>query len=185
MSKAEYQSKSGIRFELLKSMLIGIAALIIGFYFWRQAARNPINEFRLITRGKEVRGYVTSAEETSDIVEYNDGRSTGVAYEFYYKYFFILPDGRKIEDSAVSAGRLPTELSSLDEARHGINVEYVPNNPSINRIKKYSTGATTLWEWIWRKVALGGLLLAGCLSIGVIVVKAAIKKYKTDMQAVS
>ena len=68
------------------------------FAFWSYYAGNPINELRLVLDADVTEGYIIKAEEFSEYVETNDGRSGGMAYEYYYKYYFITKDGKRIED---------------------------------------------------------------------------------------
>lgn len=179
-----YKSKNRIVISLIWNTIVGLAILILGFYFWRYFSGNPVNEFRLITKGKIANGYITSAEESSEYVEQNDGRTGGMAYQFYYKYYFILPDGKKIYDSATTGGQLPGDLCCLDnEPPYEVKVEYLPNNPTINRVKDYDAGSRTIGNWLWRKVGLGGILLVGTLSFGVLYIRHTIKEYKKDKKA--
>lgn len=178
-----YKSKTRIIVGLIWNMIVGLAILLFGFYFWRDIAGNPINEFRLITKGKIADGYVTSAEESSEYVEENDGRTGGMAYQFYYKYYFNLPDGKRIYDSAISGGMLPEDLCCLEDESYEVKVQYLSSNPTINRINEFDSGSKTIGNWLWRKVGLGGILLVGCLSVGVILIRNTIKEYRKDIKA--
>lgn len=178
-----YKSKTRIGIDLTWNMIVGLAILLFGFYFWRHYAGNPINEFRLITKGRITNGYVTKAEESSEYVEQNDGRAGGMAYQFYYNYYFNLPNGKRIYDSAISGGALPEDLCCLEDKPYEVKVEYLSSNPTINRVKDFDAGSKTIGNWLWRKVLLGGILLIGCLSIGVIWIRNTIKEYKKDIKA--
>jgi len=178
-----YKSKTRIIFDLVRNLIVGIAILLFGFYFWRSLAGNPINEFRLITNGKIANGYVTSAEESSEYVEQNEGRTGGMAYQFYYKYYFNLPDGKRIYDSAIAGGALPEDLCCLKDEPYEVMVEYLSSNPTINRVKDFDNGSKTIGNWIWRKFLLGGIILIGCLSFGVMLIRHTIKKYREDIKA--
>lgn len=175
-----YKSKTKSVIRLVWGIFVGLLFLFLGFYFWRQIAGNPINEFRLITKGRTTNGYVTTAKESSEYVEQNDGRTGGMAYQFYYRYYFLLPDGRRINDSASTGGRLPEELCCLDEKPFQVAVEYLSSNPTINRVKEYDSGSKTIGNWLWRKVGFGTILLVGVLAFGVLYIKNTIKDYKKD-----
>jgi hypothetical protein len=49
------------------------------------------------------------------------------------------------------------------------DVEFLPHDPSVNRIK--GDGATSIFDWAWRKFGLGLVLLVAFLSPGVILLR--------------
>ena len=175
------KSKASIMFSLIENLIIGLGILLLGFFIWYRIAGNPINEFRLIANGKIAKGYLTDAEEFSDIVEVYD-RKSEVVYDFFYKYYFTLPNGKIINDSTISGGRFPEYLSDLENEPFPIEVEYLSVNPKINRVNNLHGQSKTIGEWLWRKVGFGGIFLIVCLSIGFIYLKNTLKDFNKDMK---
>jgi hypothetical protein len=82
-----------------------------------------------------------------------------------HRYTYRLPDGRELEESSHDhRGPLSEELVDLQQP-YRIEVEYLPEDPTVSRIK--GGGSQGLSEWIWRDVGLGGLLLAIFLLPGI------------------
>jgi hypothetical protein len=59
-----------------------------------------------------------------------------------------------------------------------IEVEYLPDNPAVSRIK--GSGSKNLFDWLWREVALGGLLLAMFLAPGCSMLRSALNEWKAS-----
>ena len=78
-------------------------------------------------------------------------------------YAYRLPDGRQFK----AITRAPT--GHLNEQR---KIEYLPDNPSVNRIK--GDGCQSVMEWLWRTVGLGPLFSAALVSPGVIMIRNAL-----------
>jgi hypothetical protein len=75
-----------------------------------------------------------------------------------------LPDGRSFKGTAEGSGRLKEQFQDLTEP-YPIEIEYLPDNPDVSRIKGSGCGSVT--ELLWRKIGLGGLILVGLCWIPV------------------
>jgi len=168
-----YQSKQKIKFRLIKSLFIGLIAIVAAVYFVYSAGGIPYHEYLLITKGITTRGFVIAADENAE--DGDDGRAH---FSYYYSYTFRLPDGREITSHGESQGRLPNELTDLSEP-YPVNVVYIKTNPEINKIK--NTISKNIGELLWRKIGLGLILLLAFLSIGFVLIKNAIKEYSLAM----
>lgn len=161
------------RIQLIKSSIWGIIAIIAAVCFVFYLTGNPINEYKLINRGKVVDGFITQAEE---FVE--SGDEGGSIYSYSYAYRFKLPDGSIIKSGGNSSGKLPNQLEDLVNA-YPIKIVYLPDRPDINAIRDSLSKNT--WELLWRKIGLGSLLLVLFSSIGIITLKHGIRQYKSDL----
>jgi hypothetical protein len=117
-----------------------------GFLFWlgivEGSGGTPLSQLALIRRGFTTQGVITESWGDPE-----DGYGA--------KYTFQLLDGRVYDGKA--------------DGKHGndgtrITVEYLPDDPTINRIK--GEGSLTIKDWLWRQCGLGGLLLIMFLAPG-------------------
>ena len=137
----------------------GGVVLIIGacWFWWHCIGINPLHELALIRRAQLTTGVLVDTYEN----EQEDNRGH-VYFSDVGVYSYRLPDGREFKTST----RVPTR--QLVEHQE---VEYLPNNPEVSRIK--GDGCKSITEFLWRKVGLGSLLLAMFISPGIYLVKKA------------
>lgn len=136
--------------EAIKSILIGMALMIGAILFWYHIVGNPLDELALIQRAKVTNCILVDTEEHEE----EDYRGH-VYYSDVGIYNFRLPDGREFKTTT----RVPT--GQLDD---NLEVEYLPDNPTVNRVK--GDGSQSITEWPWRKVGLGSILLVLFISVG-------------------
>jgi hypothetical protein len=163
------------KIQLIKSILTGIVCLAIAFWFWHSLAGNPFDEYALIRSSVIGKGYITKIEEYQDAIE-EAGREK-IVPKYSYAYEFKTQEGRLIKGLGNEGGHIPDSLTYVNTIPFPINVEYLSKHPDVNRIIGLHSGCTSIGEWIWRKVLLGGLLLVVFLSVGTIVIKKAITEY--------
>jgi hypothetical protein len=144
------------------TILLGVALIIGGILFWYHIAGNPLDEFALIKRAKVAPCILADSYED----EHEDERGQVYPSEVGI-YTFRLPDGREFKTY--------TE-GPLGELEKQLEVEYLPDNPSVNRIK--GDGCQSIFEWLWRKMGIGGLLLLMCLAPGFLILREGIRKHK-------
>jgi len=140
-----------------KTLCWGVVLLIGGCWFWCWEGGNPLHELALIRRAQIATGVLVDTYEH----EQEDDRGH-VYYSDVGIYSYRLPDGREFKTSA----RVPT--GQLKEQQE---VEYLPDNPEVSRIK--GDGCNSVTEFLWRKVGFGSLFLVICISPGIYLVKQA------------
>lgn len=147
---------------MIKKVIIGVLLILVAFWFWWSMVGNPFHELALIRRGQVTTGYLV------DIHEHEEEDYRGHVYlSDVGVYTFQLSGGREFKATT----RAPT-----GQLREQEEIEYLPNNPTISRIK--GDGCNSITEWLWRKIGLGGILLLIFLSIGFEFVLQAIKEFK-------
>lgn len=152
------------------SMLWGLVMLIGGFWFWHYLVGNPFDDLALIRRGHTVQGFIVNAWEDA---ESGDEGGTQWLHSAIYKY--RLPDGREFtQRTKDKSGRLRTELRDLAQP-FPVEVEYLPDNPEVSRIK--GDGSLHLFDWLWRKLGLGSLLLALFVAPGFKMLLSAVRDF--------
>ena len=145
--------------DRLKSVFWGLLFLAGGFWFWLYTVGNPISELALIRRGVTTQGFISSFR-----TKVEDAGPSKMADFRYATYTFQLPDGRTFRGEADDhRATLPDDLSRIE-------VEYLPDDPTVNRIKGSSSSCLTVTDWLLRKVCVGGLLLAIVLSPGATII---------------
>lgn len=151
-----------------KTILGGSVWIVVAVWFVFYYLGNPIHELRLILYAKSVPGKVIETWEEFD-GEY--GWSCGAIYTFRP------PGGIKIKSFSSTCDNLSFSPVSPDDPDDlgpiGIEVEYIPANPTINRIK--GTGVQSLIDFLLRKVVLGSILLVMLVWPGFILVRDSVK----------
>ena len=73
------------------------------------------------------------------------------------------------------SGQLKIEFSDLNEPVP-IEVEYLPDDPSVSRIK--GSGCQSVTEWLWRNVGLGIVLLAMLVAPSIVLFRQGFREIK-------
>jgi len=107
----------------LTSVFLGLVLIAGCLWFWVYLLGNPIDELALIRHGVTVQGVITDVSSS---------------------YEFRLPNGRKVKGET---GAISYYMSGF-----GVEVEYLPDDPAVSRIK--GDGCSTLTEWLWLNVGL-------------------------------
>lgn len=148
----------------MKKLIWGTLWILGAVWFCYYSFGNPLDELALIRRAQIAPGSIIDTWE--DVEDGDDGR----AHWFHgATYTYRLPDGREFTKSKTSvSGRLKEKFQNLQQP-YPIEVEYLPDNPKVSRIK--GDGNSSITDWLWRKVGLGGLLLILLASPGIILLR--------------
>ncbi len=153
----------------------GLFLLVGACWFWWQIGGNPLNELALIRHGFTVPGFITDAWEDVNDDEY--GR-THWSHSVTYRY--RLRDGREFMGAVHGSGRLKRDVSYRDRP-YSVEVEYLPEHPSVSRIK--GAGCQTVMEWLWRRLGLGSLVLVLFCSPGLYLVQRGLRDLSRVLRA--
>jgi hypothetical protein len=96
-----------IKSDRLKTVLLGLLLLTGGLWLWVYLLGNPINELALIRHGVTAKGVIKYAGDSD--------------------YEFRLPNGQMVEGK--------TGAIAYYMPGHVVEVEYLPDNPAVNKIK--------------------------------------------------
>jgi hypothetical protein len=166
-----------LRYNYLESVFFGFVVPIIGMFWWYySSSETPINEFQLITNSRIVKGYIYKVEEHSDVVDYNEGRSSALIIEYSYDYKFKLPNGIEYISDGMEMGSIPEHLSEVEQNPYPVEVEYLENNPRICRVKDMPSNRKTIFEFLRFTVLGGVLVLLVCSSFSYVLIKNAKKE---------
>jgi hypothetical protein len=162
-----------ITFNVVKSILYGLAFPMI--YFWLTIFDpkfiNPIiDEYRLISQEKiTTTGLITNAVWFEDDVEISDSKSQHITgYE--YDYTFSSNKGEIISGTKVSFKNLPFNIKN-SQLPFNIKIEYLENEPKLNKIQGLSTNYENLWDLFRRKLFIHSLLLTFCCYFAYRIIK--------------
>lgn len=161
MSDRDNKKQENIHWSLVKGIVIGTLLIAFAIWFIGDATGNPLHELALIrnaeiTTGTLVDSFEVEKAGSNDRVYFCDrGVYSYLAGGNSFKTFIDAPTG---------------QLNELEE------VEYLPNNPEISRVK--GDGCQSITELLWRKVGLGGLMLIAFSSFGFIYLRNSIKEYR-------
>lgn len=155
--------------DVASSAFFGVLLLLGMFWFWHFLAGNPFDDLALILKGHTVPGFVVDTWEDVESSE------TGAHWFHGAVYTYRLSDGREFtQHTRIKSGRTKLEFTDINEPVP-IEVEYLPDNPAVSRIK--GDGSPTLFDWLWRKLGLGGILLVMFLAPGFAMLRDAAKKF--------
>jgi len=171
-----------IQFSFFNCIFVGIAIPIVGMWMWFSSYDNPFNEYRLITNSTSANGLITKVEQQSDVVEMYEGKTYGFVHSYIYEFTFKLPNGRTIQGMGKEDGYIPEFLNDTSNLPNKIIVEYLSDNPKVNRVKGMESGNKTLYEWLRYPIFIGITVLLICLYIGSIIIKGGLKVYRTELQ---
>jgi hypothetical protein len=147
--------------ESAKTMGLGMVVIIVGCWFWHYDIGNPLNELALIRRAQIATGSLIETGEH----EHESQNRVAIVDDGLYTY--RLPDGREFQTTTEA------QTGQLNEQ---VEVEYLPDNPAVSRVK--GDGCASVTEWLWRKVGIGSLFLALCSSPGIILVKKGLRELR-------
>ena len=123
-----------------------IIVLGVCLWLWIMSWSHPLDDLALIQRAE-----TADAELTETFGDEEAGPRDHVYPIDVGIYRFRIPDGREFR------ARIKSEPGQLQQRA---KIEYLPEHPSVNRLK--GLGGQSIAEWIWRKV-LGGAVLFGML----------------------
>lgn len=149
------------RWEAIKKIVYGAVWFLILTWFLHSSVTHSYNEFQLIRYGQTVEGIVTKYFEEIDENE------SSISVNSVCEYTFFLPDGTDIDGS----NNVTEKINQGDL----IEIQYVPTNPKINRVK--GEGSSTIFDWSWRQL-LGLGLLALFAAPGIILIRNGIKEFR-------
>lgn len=171
-----YYNKMKLRF--FKSIGIGISIPIIAILIWLVSSSSPINDFWLITKSTIAKGYIIKAEEGTEVVESNEGRSSEVVYFYDYEYRFTLPSGKTMNAYGSEAGELPENLMNLENP-YQVEVEYLADNPKVARVKGMVGNDTTVLQWIRHRIIIQTIIFLLFCYWGYSIIRDGLKEYST------
>lgn len=156
-----------IRWQIAKDTLTlagGVALVLVAYGIVSHIGGNPLHELALI-RGAQVA--VGSLVETRD-VEREDDRGH-VYFSDDGVYAFRLPDGREF---------MTITNAPVGQLAEHVDVEYLPGNPAVNRVK--GDGGRSITDWLFRRCVLGLLLMASFSIPGIAVIRYAIRDIRVQ-----
>jgi hypothetical protein len=143
----------------LKTLFFGICLIIIAIWYAYYSGGKIFDELALIRHSNITPGSLVDTQKSESEDSYGN-----VAVDYGAVYIFHTNNGEEFKSY------------SDDTNDQKVEIEYLPENPSVNRVKGY--GCTSVQDWIWRKIVVGGVILAFLLSPGFIVIKKGIKEIK-------
>lgn len=153
-----------------KSCVGGLLWIIGVCWFFYSVLGNPIDELALILRAETAPGFVIDAREDVEDSE------TGTHWFHAAAYRYELPDGRQFTGCTRSrSGRLKGEFCYL-EAPYPVEVEYLPDNPEVSRLK--GDGSDSITDFLWRKAGLGLVMLSIFLWPGITLLRKGFSEMK-------
>ena len=127
------------RRDAVQTMAWGVVWLVGAACFVFYSFRDPLSDLRLMIYAKTAQGEIFDTFE--DVQDGEDGRDH---WDNAIAYRFRLPDGRTLQNVSRGSGRLRADLVDL-KAPVPADVEYHPDNPTLNRLKGEDSGAVGGW----------------------------------------
>lgn len=168
------------RFRLFMSIFWGTSIPLVCVLIWFSGEINPLSEYKLITKGVRTIGFIVEIKPESELVEGENDRGLREIYYYYYKYRFLLPNGKVIINEGKEDGEVPDYLEYIDSEPYEVEIEYLSSNPNISKVKGMKNDHTTIYEWFRYSILLGALSFLFCTYIGYIIIKAGIRNFKIE-----
>ena len=111
-----------------KTITAVLVLFVIGSVFLYGGIANAWDDYKLMSKGQIVQGFIT---ETWEDVE--DSESGGSIWYHGAIYMYQLPDGRELEGNLNGEGKLKPEFRNLTQP-YPIKVTYLVDNPAVSRI---------------------------------------------------
>lgn len=172
------------KLKVFKSILLGISIPLIAFLIWLVSSSSPINDLLLITKNTTAKGYIVKAQEETDVVETNDGRTSNLVYFYGYDYNFTLTNGKTINAWGSEPGELPEYLMNL-ETPYQVEVEYLAENPKVSRIKGMDSNDTSVLQWIRHKMVIQAIVFFFFCYWGYTIIREGVKEYSSARNKVT
>ncbi|MFV8388131.1 hypothetical protein [Flavobacterium sp. LB1P71] len=174
--------KEEIIFKLFKSILFGLLPIVVFCWLtiWDPLFLNPIEkDLRFIFQKKnETKGIITKAEWFEEFVEVSDHEG-GYVEGYKYSYVFSAVGGKKITSEGFTFQELPNE-KQISQIPFQVNVEYINENPRINRIVGLPKNNESLWDVLSNMLLLPILFFAICCYISFKLIKSAVLEYRIE-----
>ena len=181
--KSTIEVKNQIRFNLIKSVLLGLifpTVFLWLFFIDKNNIKPMVNEYRLITwKTTTTNGFITKGKAFEGFAETDDNRETYVSgYEF--NYIFYSNKGDEINSETSCYGELPGD-KKLSQIPYQVSIEYLEEEPTVNHIIGLRSNNESLWDLFRRKLFFPLLIFTGCCYIALLIIKKAICKFKIEM----
>jgi hypothetical protein len=143
--------------EAAKSVFWGVLLFLGALWFWYGIVGNPLHELALIRRAQVAPCVLVETHE-------NEHEDRGHLYftDIGVYAFHVLDKGEFKTTTEVPTGCLKKQEE----------VEYLPDAPSVNRVR--GDGRQSIIEWLWKYVG-GMLFLALLLSPGIVLIHRGIR----------
>ncbi|MEO5991803.1 MAG: hypothetical protein ABIP68_09225 [Ferruginibacter sp.] len=104
-------------------------------------------------------------------------------YYISYDYKFTLPNGSIINSEGMENDRrLPINLRNREFQPYAVEIQYLPDNPEINRVKEFLYHNTTIYEWFRYNMLSGLIILIGTCIFSYGIIRYGIKRYSDEMK---
>jgi hypothetical protein len=128
-------------------MTAGFAWLIFAIAFWHSLLGSPLTDLALLRHAQVTQGSITDASQ-----EVGEGDEGQKVWTHTTTYTYQLPNGKRFTKQQEFPGRLRDGL----ELPISVDVEYLPADPEISRMK--GTGSDTGPKWVFRTLLSLGFL---------------------------
>lgn len=176
--------KNEITFNLVKSILFGLA-LPIAFcwLFFDPKNINPIiDEYRLIAEDRITTiGIITKAKSFEDYVESNEGRTIQRVSGYEFSYTFSSNKDKKIISESFTYEELPNN-KQISQIPFQVNIEYLEEDPKINRIVGLNTNNKSLWDVLRKMLFLPLMLFIFCCYFAFKIIERGVNKYRIEIK---
>jgi energy-coupling factor transporter transmembrane protein EcfT len=180
MFKKSIENK--LKFNLIKSIIWGLAIPVFVMWMWFSLKGNPLNEYRLIKQGVKTTGKIYEVKEVVNIDEKYNDRQASVNYEYDYKFSFNLSNGDTIFGSGKEGGYIPNEFENVDINPVGVPVEYLAENPNVNRVSNMFKSNKTIYEWFRYRILMALIIFLVTSYFGIVIINNGLKEYRQGVK---
>jgi len=141
-----------------KILAFGLIVTALACFWLYTMIGNAWQELMLMRHSETTPGFIVDTWE-----DFDESDRGELLWYHGGTYTYRLPDGQQFTQTISGSGRLKTEFRGLSEP-YPIDVEYLPNNPAVSRIK--GDGPDTIPSWLRTEVGYKGIFPILLLGIG-------------------
>jgi hypothetical protein len=177
--------KRKIKNNFKKSIFLTVLIPLFYIFFWLYFYPIVVDEYLLITDNPlETNGFITKSEEIEDSHEINDGKISRNDFSYAYDYYFLTKNGERIEGFSSNKGEIPFLLKNVNLKPYPIKIEYLKNNPSVNRVIGQWWKRKNLGNWFRYTFGPGFLILIFIVLLCVFYIRDTTKKYHLELSKI-
>lgn len=152
--------KGNPKWDVSMSVFWGLVMSVVMFAFWYSMAGHPLVEYRFMKQGVVINAEVGECRQ--EVAE-NDSGQGGPYQHCGYSYEV---NGNSYQGSS----DFPQDVGET------VEIIYLPDNPSVHREKVGA--ATGIFDFVFRKMLLGIVLLVMFVSPGIVFAYKGINKFR-------
>jgi len=151
--------KNNKLYKYAKILAFGLIVTGLACFMLYASIHVAWQDLMLMRHHETCSGFIVDTWEDVD-----ENEASAEFWHYYVIYKYSLPDGQEFTQSMSHSGRLKSEFRDLSEP-YPIEVEYLPDNPTVSRIK--GDGPNSIPSWLRSSVGYWAFFWLPLLALGI------------------